>query len=67
MNEASSPKAVDSLSRVTAAMKLRISWLAQATAVAIRGRDETAANELGYISRQPTSDERILRSIGAAA
>ena len=67
INEASSPNAVESLARVTAAMKLRISWLAQATAVAIRGRDETAADELGFISRQPTSDDRILRSIGAAA
>jgi hypothetical protein len=66
MNEASSPSAVDSLSRVTAAMKLRISWLAQATSVAIRDRDEAAASELGFISRQPTSDERILRSIGAS-
>jgi alkylation response protein AidB-like acyl-CoA dehydrogenase len=67
LNEASSPSAVESLSRVTAAMKLRISWLAQATAVALRGRDDIAASELGFISRQPTSDERILRSIGAAA
>jgi hypothetical protein len=67
INEASSPSVVDSLSRVTAAMKLRISWLAQATAVAMRGRDEPAAKELGFIGRQPTSDERILRSIGAAA
>jgi len=67
INEASSPNAVESLARVTAAMKLRISWLAQATALAIGGRDETAANELGFISRQPTSDERILSSIGAAA
>src|SRR6185295_11811918 len=36
LNEASSPKAVESLSRVTAAMKLRISLLAQATAVLMR-------------------------------
>lgn len=66
LNEASSPGAVESLSRVTAAMKLRISWLAQATAAAVRMVDPAAANELAYISRQPTSDARILRSIGAA-
>ena len=45
-------------------MKLRISWHAQSTAAAIRGLDETAASELGYFRLQPTSDERILRSIG---
>ena len=67
LNEASSPSVVESLSRVTAAMKLRISWLAQATAATMRSRDESAASELGFISRQPTSDDRILRSIGAAA
>jgi alkylation response protein AidB-like acyl-CoA dehydrogenase len=66
-DEAASPRAVESLSRVTAAVKLRISWIAQSTAAALRSRDETAANELGYFRRQPTSDERILRSIGAAA
>jgi alkylation response protein AidB-like acyl-CoA dehydrogenase len=63
LDEAASPRAVESLSRVTAAMKLRISWLAQATATAMRHFDETAANELGYIRRQPTSDERILGTL----
>jgi len=67
LDDCASPKAVDSLSRVTAAMKLRISWLAQSTATTVRSRDETAANELGYFRLQPTSDDRILRSIGAAA
>lgn len=66
LNEASSPGATESLSRVTAAIKLRISWLAQATAAAVRTTDPEAAHELAYISRQPTSDARILRSIGAA-
>ena len=64
LNEASSPGAADSLARITAAMKLRISWLAQATAAAVRTVDPESATELGFISRQPTSDERILRSIG---
>jgi alkylation response protein AidB-like acyl-CoA dehydrogenase len=39
LNEATSPAAVDSLARVTAAMKLRISWLAQSTAAAVRAFD----------------------------
>jgi hypothetical protein len=65
-DEAASPSAVESLSRVTAALKLRISWYAQSTAAALRNLDEVAANELGYFRRQPTSDERILRSLGAA-
>ena len=64
LDDAGSASAVESLSRVTAAMKLRISWLAQSTATAVRRFDETSANELGYFKRQPTSDERILRSIG---
>jgi len=63
LNEASSTGAVDSLSRVTSAMKLRISWLAQITASAVRSVDSTSADELSYISRQPTPDARILRSI----
>lgn len=66
LDDAAAPHAVESLARVTAAMKLRISWLAQAAAAALRGLDETAANELGYFRLQPTSDDRILRSIGAA-
>jgi hypothetical protein len=61
------PGNVELLSRVTAAIKLRISLHAQATVAAIRSLDETAATELGFLGRQPTSDERILRSIGAAA
>ena len=64
---ADSPRAVDSLSRVTAAIKLRISWMAQSTAAALRGLDETSSIELGYFRRQPTSDERILQGMGAAA
>jgi len=61
------PGNVELLLRVTAAIKLRISLHAQATIAAIRCLDETAAAELGFLGRQPTSDERILRSIGAAA
>jgi len=67
LDDAASPGVVESLARVTAAMKLRISWYAQSTAAALRGLDDTAASELGYFRLQPTSDERILRSIGANA
>lgn len=67
LDAAAEPRAVESLSRVTATMKLRISWMAQAAAAAVRSHDEVAATELGYFGRQPTSDERILRIIGAVA
>lgn len=66
-DEAATPSAVESLSRVTAAIKLRISWMAQSIASALRNLDAAASTELGYFKRQPTSDERILRSLGAAA
>jgi hypothetical protein len=65
LDQAASPGAMQSLARVTAAMKLRISWHAQSTAAELRDIDEKSALELGYFRRQPTSDERILRSIGA--
>lgn len=67
LDDAASPGAIDALNRAAAAIKLRISWHAQATATALRGIDEVSAQELGYFKRQPTSDDRILRSIGAAA
>ena len=63
LDEADAPSAVESLARVTAAMKLRISWHAQGTAAALRGIDDSSASELGYLRLQPTSDERILKSI----
>jgi len=65
LDDAGASGGAESLSRITAAMKLRISWLAQSTAAALHGRDEDAVSELRYFSRQPTSDERILRSICA--
>ena len=63
LDTAASPGAVESLARVTAAMKLRVSWLAQATATASRGLDDAAASELGYIRRQPPSDDNVLRRL----
>jgi hypothetical protein len=66
LDECANPGAIESLARVTSAMKLRISWHAQSTATALRGLDDTSASELGYLRLQPTSDERILRSLSAA-
>ena len=65
LDTAASPGAVESLARVTAAMKLRISWLAQSTAAALRGLDDAAASELGYIRRQPPSDDIVLRRLAS--
>jgi alkylation response protein AidB-like acyl-CoA dehydrogenase len=65
LDTAGSPGAVESLARVTAAMKLRVSWLAQSTAAALRGLDDAAASELGYMRRQPPSDDNILRKLAS--
>jgi alkylation response protein AidB-like acyl-CoA dehydrogenase len=64
LEEAARPGAVESLCRVSAAMKLRVSLISQATADSIRALDDTSARELGFIRRQPTCDDRILQSIG---
>jgi hypothetical protein len=58
---------VGPLTRVTAALKLRVSMMAQTTAAALRSRGLAAeAGGLGYIKSQPTADEKILRSFGPA-
>ena len=64
LDQAAHAGAVQELARVTAAMKLRISGMAQALAASIQDFDPTAADELLFFRRQPTSDDRILRSIG---
>jgi len=66
---------IERLQKTTSALKLRVSLMAQSTVTALHNRDApTAADrqrlaadagELGYIKSQPTTDERILRSIGA--
>jgi alkylation response protein AidB-like acyl-CoA dehydrogenase len=62
------PDNMAALARVTAAFKLRVSWLAQSTAEKVRAHDENAATELGFIRLQPTPDARIVQSLfGAAA
>ena len=65
LDDAATPGSIESLSRVAAAMKLRISWHAQSTGAALRRRDQEAASELCYFRLQPTSDEKILQSIKA--
>jgi alkylation response protein AidB-like acyl-CoA dehydrogenase len=67
LNAAASTGAIDSLSRVTAAMKLRVSWRCLAVAAAVEKHDAIAAGELRFLKRQPTSDERILAGIGVPA
>jgi alkylation response protein AidB-like acyl-CoA dehydrogenase len=63
LDEATTPGGIDALSRLTTTMKLRISWLAQSTAAALRGIDDVAANELLHLKRQPTADDRIIREL----
>jgi hypothetical protein len=67
LNAAASTGAIDSLSRVTAAMKLRTSWHCLSMAAALEERDAVSAGELRFLKRQPTSDERILAGIGSSA
>ena len=54
------------LTRMTAALKLRVSMMAQTTAATLRSRGLAAqAGGLGYIKSQPTADDKILRGFGA--
>jgi hypothetical protein len=64
------------LTNVTTAIKLRVSLMAQATTIALRGHGAVTAgnadrmrdaSELEYIRFQPTADDRILRSLGVPA
>lgn len=53
------------LTRMTAALKLRVSMMAQTTAATLRSRGLAAqAGGLGYIKSQPTADARILSGFG---
>lgn len=61
----------DMLLKTTSTLKLRVSLMAQATAMALRDRADSStadaqvlaadASELGFIKSQPTADEKILR------
>jgi hypothetical protein len=62
LDDFSSGSDIQPLKKITSAMKLRVSLMAQATMTLLRGAD---AIELGYIRSQPTADEAILRGIGA--
>jgi hypothetical protein len=74
LDDFSSGSDIQPLQKTTAAMKLRVSLMAQWTMASLRGREERTpvdaqqlradASELGYIRSQPTADEMILRSIG---
>jgi hypothetical protein len=76
LDDVSSGSDLRPLQKTTSAMKLRVSLMAQATMALLRSRAVQAsaaaeqlradASELGYIKSQPTADEIILRSIGAA-
>jgi hypothetical protein len=65
LDESDRPRTVMLLGRVAEALKLRVSLLAQAISAAVREFDATAAAELQYIKRQPTSDDRIVENIAA--
>ena len=68
LDEFSTGSDVQPLKKATSAVKLRVSMMAQATMAALSGSSLSGsdAKELGYIKVQPTADEIILRSIGAA-
>jgi hypothetical protein len=63
LDELSPGSDVEPLKKATSTMKLRVSLMAQVTMASLSGSD---ASELGYIKVQPTADDVILRSLGAA-
>jgi alkylation response protein AidB-like acyl-CoA dehydrogenase len=65
LDDAGRPAAMRSLAHVTAALKLRVSWQCRAMADALHDIDASAASELCFLQRQPTADERILRSLAS--
>jgi hypothetical protein len=68
LDEYSTGVDVGPLTRTTAALKLRVSMMAQTTAAALRSRGRIEeAGGLGYIKSQPTADANILRSFGVAS
>jgi hypothetical protein len=76
LDDFSSGSDIQPLKKTTSAMKLRVSLMAQSTMTLLRGREgltpadarqlRADASELCYIKTQPTADDIILRSIGAA-
>jgi alkylation response protein AidB-like acyl-CoA dehydrogenase len=66
LDTASSASAIEELAKVSAAIKLKVSWLAQETAAALKPLDPDSAKELGFLRLQPTADDRILQSLEPA-
>jgi hypothetical protein len=76
LDDFSSHPDIRALTKTTSAMKLRVSLLAQSTIKALRDLESSKAadalrlradaGELGYIKSQPTSDEKILLSLGVS-
>lgn len=76
LDEFSSRGDLESLTSTTAAMKLRVSLLAQSTMAALHDLEvadagdarqlRTDASELSYIRSQPTADKQILRRLGVS-
>jgi hypothetical protein len=76
LDDFSSRPEIESLTKTTSAMKLRVSLMAQSTIAALRSLENlpdadaehlgTDASELCYIRSQPTADEKILRSLGVS-
>jgi hypothetical protein len=76
LDDFSSHPDIGALTKTTSAMKLRVSLLAQSTINALCNLEHSTAadahrlradaGELGYIKLQPTSDEKILLSLGVS-
>ena len=74
LDDCSSGSDFQPLKKITSAMKLRVSLMAQSTMASLRDRADLTpadarqlradASELCYIRSQPTADEVILRSLG---
>jgi alkylation response protein AidB-like acyl-CoA dehydrogenase len=63
LDDARTPSQIAELAGVSAAIKLRVSLLCQATAGAVLAHDAAAANELGFLRLQPTADDKILQEL----
>lgn len=77
LDDYSSGSAIQPLKKITCAMKLRVSLMAQSTMSSLRDQEDLTpadaqqlradASELCFIKSQPTADDVILRSLGAPA
>jgi hypothetical protein len=66
LDQASSASVIEELAKVSAAIKLKVSRLAQETAAALKPLDPESAKELELLRLQPTADDRILQSLEPA-